>query len=103
MHASPILRSAVEHLFNRLSAKPSPPQCRKCSSKLMQVDTTFFSSGGKIWTVALPVCPRCDLKNDTARFIPSAPVSHVKLTLRGFSFSNAKESRSCSFVTDKGP
>jgi hypothetical protein len=56
----------------------------------MQLDTTFFSSGGKIWTGALPVCPRCDLKDDTARFIPSTPVEHVKLTLHGFSFSSAR-------------
>src|ERR1700676_331222 len=90
MHASPILRAAVEHLFKRLSAKPSPAQCRKCSSQLMQLDTTFFSSGGKIWTVALPVCPRCELKDDTARFIPPTPVEHVKLPLHGFSFSSAR-------------
>lgn len=93
MHASPILRAAVEHLFNRLSAKPDPNQCSKCSSKLMQLDTTFFTLGGKIWTVALPVCPRCDLKDDTARFIPSPPVEHVKLTLRGFSFASARATR----------
>ena|ERR1700722_5232031 len=93
MHATPILRAAVEHLFNRLSAKSSPGQCRKCSSKLIQLDTPFFSSGGNIWTVALPVCPRCDLKDDTARFIPSTRVEHVKLTLRGFSFSSARATR----------
>jgi len=74
MHATPILRAAVEHLFNRLSAKSSRDKCRKCSSKLLQLDTTFFSSGGKIWTVALPVCPMCDLKDDTARFIPSTTI-----------------------------
>jgi hypothetical protein len=38
----------------------------------------------------LPVCPRCDLKDDTARFIPSTPVEHVKLTLHGFTFSSAR-------------
>lgn len=43
-----------------------------------------------MWTVALPVCPRCDLKDDTARFVPSTRIAHVKLTLRGFSLSFGK-------------
>ena len=66
----PKLYNAVENLFDSLAAEPSPTQCHKCGSELMFLETTFLSLGGKIWTLPLPVCPRCDLKTDTARFAP---------------------------------
>jgi hypothetical protein len=44
-------------------------QCPKCSSPTISVDATFFDLGGKTWNVALPACPHCDLKNDTATFV----------------------------------
>jgi hypothetical protein len=39
---------------------------------VVALDTTFFSPGqtGHIWTVPLPVCPKCDLKEDTAQPAP---------------------------------
>ena len=60
----------VKALFDTLLALPTPEQCRKCGSKLMHVETTFFSLGEKFWTVPLPVCPMCDLKGDPAKFVP---------------------------------
>lgn len=66
------IHSAVKNLFDDLTAKPRPAHCRKCRSKLIYVDATFFSQGptGKVWTVPLPVCPRCDLIEDTAQLVP---------------------------------
>jgi hypothetical protein len=71
MSDDPDLHTAVENLFNDLTVKPSPAQCPKCGSKMMHVDTTFFSPGpsGKVWTVPLPVCLKCDLKEDTPSLI----------------------------------
>jgi len=66
---SQTLRSAVEHLFDSLSVMPSRATCAKCSSELLHLNATFFSSGGKIWSVPLPACPKCDLKEDTAKFV----------------------------------
>jgi hypothetical protein len=66
----PNLYGAVENLFDSLAAQPSATQCLRCGSELMYLETTFLSLGGKIWTLPLPVCPRCDLKTDTAQFVP---------------------------------
>lgn len=64
-----------EHVKIRdtLSANP-PSHCPKCGSDMLYVSTTFFTTGpdGKMWVVPLPVCPKCDLKEDTARFVPGA-------------------------------
>jgi hypothetical protein len=70
MNHSPTLRSAVEDLFEALSELPSPVRCNRCGSGLLHLDATFFSPGGKVWTVPLPVCPKCDLKEDTSHFVP---------------------------------
>jgi hypothetical protein len=70
MNHSLTLRSAVEDLFDTLSDLPSPVRCNRCGSELLHLDATFFSTGGKVWTVPLPVCPKCDLKEDLAHFIP---------------------------------
>jgi hypothetical protein len=64
------VRVAVEQLFDALATAPMPPQCPKCSARTISVDATFFAPGGKTWNVMLPVCPRCDLKKDTATFVP---------------------------------
>jgi len=65
------LHSVIKNLFDTLFVTPRSSYCFGCGSTLMTLDTTFFSAGrsGKIWTAALPVCPECDLKKDTARFI----------------------------------
>jgi len=65
----PDLPPHVKELFDTLTSLPTPEYCRHCGSKLLNVDTTFFSRGEKFWTVPLPVCPKCDLKEDTATFI----------------------------------
>lgn len=66
------LRADVECLFNELAARPTSSRCRKYRWKMIHVDTAFFSPGpnGKLWTIALPVCPKCVLKDDTAQSIP---------------------------------
>ncbi len=65
------MHSAIDNLFDTISSEPPHGRCFKCGSKMMHLDATFFSPGpsGKIWTVPLPVCPKCDLKNDTAKFV----------------------------------
>ena len=60
MRQAPELPPHVKELFDAVLALPTPEECRQCGSKLMQVDTTFFSLGAKVWTVPLPVCPKCD-------------------------------------------
>jgi hypothetical protein len=60
MPQAPELPPHVKELFDAVLALPTPEECRKCGSKLMQVDTRFFSLGAKVWTVLLPVCPKCD-------------------------------------------
>jgi hypothetical protein len=69
--SSPTVRAAVEGLFDSLAEEPTKFHCTKCGSNLSHVEVTFFSPGpsGKIWTVLLPVCPKCDLKEDTAKFV----------------------------------
>jgi len=69
MAHSPTLCSAVEDLFDTLSEVPSPVTCKRCGSGMLYLDSTFFSSGERVWTLPLPVCPKCDLKNDTAEFV----------------------------------
>jgi len=73
MDQSSATRSKVEELFDTLSAQPSPVRCNKCGSSLLSLDATFFWPGGKVWTVPLPVCSKCDLKNDTAKFVSVPP------------------------------
>ena len=62
----------VKKLFDSLTMLPSQVYCPKCGSKMLLVETTFFSLGEQFWTIPLPVCSMCDLKEDTARFIPPA-------------------------------
>jgi hypothetical protein len=61
------LPSHVRELFDTLASWPTPEQCRKCGSKFIHVDTTFFSQDEKFWTVPLPVCPTCDLNEGHIR------------------------------------
>jgi hypothetical protein len=63
---------AAEDLFNTLSALPPLIHCPKCGFKLLHLDATFFSQNGKVWTLPLPVCPKCDLKQDAARVTQTA-------------------------------
>lgn len=61
----------VEQLIGAL-AVPMPADCPKCASQMINVDVMFFAPGGKTWIFALPECPTCNLKDDTATFIPDA-------------------------------
>jgi hypothetical protein len=55
------IKAAVEDLFDELAAKPPPSQCPRCGSRMIHLDTTFFSPDGhgKVWDVPLPVCTKC--------------------------------------------
>jgi len=45
--SSTVVRS-VEELFDALSAPPPLVHCRKCGSRLLQMNATFFFYGGKV-------------------------------------------------------
>jgi hypothetical protein len=66
------IQSDLQNLCDILSANPCL-QCPKCGSDMMHLNTTFFTTGpdGQMWAVPLPVCPKCDLKVDTAKFVPT--------------------------------
>ncbi len=51
---------SVEELFAALSALPRLTYCRKCGTELLHLDATFFSYGGKVWTLPLPFCSNCN-------------------------------------------
>jgi len=51
---------SVEELFNALSALPRLTHCRKCGTALSHLDATFFSPSGKVWTLPLPFCSKCN-------------------------------------------
>jgi hypothetical protein len=51
---------SVEELFDALSALPPLVHCRRCGSRLLQMNATFFSYGGKVWNLPLPVCTTCE-------------------------------------------
>ena len=68
------LQSDINAFLDSLPAEPSRVQCSQCGSNLIYLDATFFTKGprGKMWSVPLPVCLKCDLKEDTAKFVPVA-------------------------------
>ena len=57
---------SVEELFDALSALPPLVHCRKCGSRVLLMNATFFSYGGKVWNLWLPVCTNCG----TTQFSP---------------------------------
>jgi hypothetical protein len=61
-------RSAQE-IFDALSVLPRQTQCRKCGMELLHIDATFLSETGNVWTLLLPVCPRCDLKEEASKVL----------------------------------
>jgi len=69
--SSPTVCAAVEGLLDSLAEELPKFHCTKCGSNLSHVEVTFSSQvpTGKIWTVPLPVCPKCDLKEDTAKVV----------------------------------
>ncbi len=55
---------SVGELFDALSALPPLTHCRKCGTELLHLDATFFSYGGKVWTLPLPFCENCARAED---------------------------------------
>src|SRR5437660_1338987 len=45
---------SVGDFFNTLSTLPRLLRCRRCGSKLLHLDATFFSQSRKVWTLPLP-------------------------------------------------
>jgi hypothetical protein len=66
------IQSELDKFCDRISTNPCF-QCPRCGSNMMHLKATFFTTGpdGKMWAVPLPVCPKCDLKADTAGFVPT--------------------------------
>ena len=58
---------SVEKLFNALSALPRLTSCDNCGTRLLQLDVTFVSSGGRVWILPLPFCSRCNRVEALAR------------------------------------
>jgi hypothetical protein len=69
------LPAHVKKLMATLAALPVQERCSKCGSKLLHIETALFSAGsnGKVRTLPMPVCPKCDLNGNIARFIPPPP------------------------------
>jgi hypothetical protein len=59
---------SVEELFDALSALPRLTRCRTCGTELLHVDATFFSYGGKVWTLPLPFCSYCARKEHVTTY-----------------------------------
>jgi hypothetical protein len=59
-------RSAQE-IFDDLFVLPHETQCRKCGMELLHMEATFLSEKGNVWTLPLPVCPKCDLKEEISK------------------------------------
>lgn len=68
------LQSDINAFLDTLPDEPSRAQCSQCGSNLMYMDATFFTTEprGDMWSVRLPVCLKCDLKEDIAKFVPIA-------------------------------
>jgi hypothetical protein len=62
----------VDKLLDDMAAIPPLLNCRKCSTKTLHMDATFFTLGGKVRAVALPFCPQCDLNEETATYLLDA-------------------------------
>jgi hypothetical protein len=59
---------SVREFFDELSVLPLLTHCTKCETKLLHVDVTFFSSGGRVWVVPSPFCTACNRKEDTEMY-----------------------------------
>jgi len=59
-HSIIVPSESVEELFDALSALPRLTRCRKCGTELLHVDATFFPPSGKVWTLPLPFCSKCN-------------------------------------------
>jgi hypothetical protein len=71
-HGKTNLLCHVEDLFDDALRNRLQPHCLKYRSCMGRLDTAFFSRtpNAKIWTVALPVCPKCGLTEDRGQFMP---------------------------------
>jgi hypothetical protein len=88
---SPSISSTVvqsgEELFDALSALPPLVHCRKCGSRLLQMNATFFSYGGKVWNLPLPVSTTCE----PTQLSSGAPTyRHQQQPLQAFAQSTRK-------------
>ena len=66
-------RQPLETFLAIQSALPPKTNCSRCNGVLLLMEGTFFFLGvEKSWTVPMPVCPNCDLKDvkGTPREIP---------------------------------
>jgi hypothetical protein len=66
-------RQPLEAFLANQSALPPKTNCSRCKAVLVLMEGTFFFLGSqKSWTVPMPVCPNCDLKDvkTTERQIP---------------------------------
>jgi hypothetical protein len=64
-------RSAQE-IFDALSVLPRQTRCCKCGMELLHIEATFLSEKGHVWTLPLPICPKCDLKEETSKVLSVA-------------------------------
>jgi hypothetical protein len=55
---------SVREFFDEPSVLPPLTHCTKCETKLLHVDVTFLSSGGRVWVLPSPFCTACNRKED---------------------------------------
>jgi hypothetical protein len=59
-----LTRQPLEDFLAMQSALPPKTHCSSCNAVLLLMEGTFFFlDSEKSWTVPMPVCPNCDLKD----------------------------------------
>jgi hypothetical protein len=53
----------AERILDVLSALPPPLHCQNCGSAVIHQDTTL-SYNGKVSKIQLPICPKCNQKDE---------------------------------------
>lgn len=96
----------VDELFDILSAAPVQIHCRNCGTKLLHIQTTFFSDSGKLWTLALPLCTNCEPLQATPECSDSTPLRRKRNFMMQFEkvlYSGPSLRKALPVSTPSGP
>jgi hypothetical protein len=66
---SPLVVSSplIDKLLEDLSVMQPVLSCGECGTKMLHIDTVFFTPEGKTRILSLPVCPRCYIEKEPAK------------------------------------